>query len=209
MTHSSPNAPGNPPPARRPGCFWYFLSIPIFLAGVTAAISFISLVIFGDDHGSFQTDFVNVPGRNDIFLRKIGLYYILSDKQQTVMNGDTSSQGDPSDILVTVYSKASGQAVPLLREAGTDDKTGRTMLTFNNEKGAVFLITAAYRDGARGPAARLKITTGFTAGMISKMIMAGLMMFLGLAGAIALIVYTAVKRSKTAPPRIPPPARAA
>src|ERR1700682_3576390 len=122
MTDPPPNAPGNPPPARRPGCFWYFLSIPIFLAGLTAAISIMSVVIFHDD--TVDTDFVNVPGRKDIFLRKIGLYYIVSDKQQTVMNGDTSSQGDPSDILVTVHSEASGQAVPLLREAGADDKTG-------------------------------------------------------------------------------------
>jgi len=205
MTPPAPNAPGNPSPARRPGCFWYFLSIPIFLVGVYSAIAIMSVVIFKDD--SVDTDLVNVPGDKDIFLRKIGLYYVVSDKRQTVMNGDASSQGDPSDILVTVHSRASGQAVPLLRKAGTDDKTGRTMLTFNVEQMGRFQVTAAYRDGASGPAAWLEITSGFTADAIAKMITAGLMMFLGFVGPIVLIVYIRVKRRKTAPPRIPPPAQ--
>ena len=205
MKNPLPNSPGNPPPAGRPGCFWYFLSIPIFIVGVYFAIAIMSVVIFKD--GSVQTDFVNAPGDKEIFLRKIGLYYIVSDKQQTVMKGDTPSQGESSDILVTVHSKASGQAVPLLRKAGTDDNTGRTMLTLNVEQTGNFQVTAAYRNGASGPAALLKISSGFTAGAITKMTIAGVMLFLGLVGPIVLIVYIAVKRRK-APPRIPPPAQA-
>jgi len=38
---------------------------------VTAATSIVSVVIFKDD--TVQTDFVNVTGRKDIFLRKIDL----------------------------------------------------------------------------------------------------------------------------------------
>jgi hypothetical protein len=194
MTHPPANAPGNPPTARRPGCLWYLLSIPIFLAGVTAAISIMFFLLLSEDSG--QADFVNVPGRDSVFLRKIGLYYIVADKQQTLMNGATSSQGEPSDILVTLHSKSSGRAMPLLREAGTDDKTGRTTLTFNNVEMGAFLITATYRDGAREPAARLKITSAFTASAISKMTTAGVMLFLGLVGPIVLIVYIAFRRSK-------------
>src|SRR5215813_9551269 len=99
MTHLPGIAPGKPPAARRPGCFWYLLSIPIFLVGIYFAIALMSVVVFKDD--PVNVEIMTVPGDKEIFLRKIGLYYINADKQQTVMNGDTSSQGDPSDILVT------------------------------------------------------------------------------------------------------------
>jgi hypothetical protein len=181
------------------------LSIPLFLIGMYFAIAFMSVVIFKED--SVQADFVSVPGDKDLFLRKIGLYYIIS-KQHTVIRGDTPSQGDPSDILVTVRSRASGAALTLLREAGRDDKTGRTTLTLNVAQTGNFQVTAAYRDGASRPPASLEITSGFTTSAIVKMTMAGLMLLLGLVGPIVLIVYIAVKRRKPTSPRTPPPAQA-
>jgi len=194
MTYRDPNVSGNRSPARRPGCLWYLLAIPIFLVGLYFAIGLMSVVIFKDDN--VDADFANVPGDKDLFLRKIGVYYIVSDKQQTVVSGDTSSRGEPTDILVTVRSRANGQAMTLLREAGKDDQTGRTTLTFNVAQMGNFRVTAAYRNGASGPAARLMVTSGFTTESIVKMTMAGVMLVVGLVGPVVFVAYIAAKRSR-------------
>ena len=149
---------------------------------------------------------VEVPGRTEVNLAGSGLNIIVREKEG-IIDGDASpTSGEPSDVIVTVRSKANGQVLPLKNVGSVPGKPGTPMVTFDLKAPGVYEVNAAYRDGRAGPRTNLSIVA-FLSGLILTMLGSVLVFFLGIGAAIAIIAIVAVKRSQAQNrARFPPPA---
>src|SRR5437870_2007127 len=133
MTHPAATAP---PPARRPGCIWYFVAVLIFIAGFVGMIvvMFVGLGNFESRDVGFAQ--VAVPGRSDVTIAKPGMQIVVHE-HEFIVDGSTASTASPSNIVITMRSKASGQIISLHYINWTAAKIGSQMMTADVDQAGV------------------------------------------------------------------------
>ncbi len=180
----------------RPGRWMYGLAAVIFISGWVLFAVFLWKNLSGIGEGLQQ---VVVPAKTDITLAKPGKYTIFHEYRSVVGSKVFSSDRTVSGLQCSLASKATGVEVPLSRSlvTGTYDIGGRSgvsMLEFQIDEPGVYEFWAGYEGTGEGPRVVLAIGQGFGL-RIATTVLGSLGIVFGCIGlAVAIAVYTAVKR---------------
>ena len=144
---------------------------------------------------------VVVPGKSDITLAKAGSYTVYHEYRSTIGARVYSGPRDISGLECRLVSKATGAEIPLTAPLGSSNysygsRAGVSVFDFKIDQPGVYEFSGGYADTGEGPQVVLAIGQGFV-GEILLTVLGGLAIVFGCIGlAIAIAVYTAVKRQK-------------
>jgi hypothetical protein len=182
----------------RPGRGYYGLAAIVFISGWVL----FGLFLFRNLSGiSSKLQQVVVPGKTELSLNRPGSYTIYYEQESVVGSKVYSTSRSLSGLECTVTAKATGEEVTLSRAAvssryAVGGRSGYSVFDFKIDRPGVYEIAAQYSEGQEGPQVVLAVGQGFTMGVLTT-VFGGLAILFGSIGlAVAIAVYTAVKRHK-------------
>jgi len=144
---------------------------------------------------------VVVPGKTDITLAKAGSYTIYHEYRSAIGSRVYSSPRNLSGLRCRVISVATGAEIALSTPLGSShysygSRAGVSLFDFEIDQPGVYEFSGGYADTGEGPQVVLAIGQGFV-GEILLTVFGSLAIVFGFIGlAVAIAVYTAVKRQK-------------
>jgi len=182
----------------RPGRWYYGLAAVVFISGWVLFGLFLYRNLSGI---SSKLQQVVVPGKTELSLNRPGSYTIYYEQESVVGSKVYSTSRSLSGLECTVTAKATGEEVALSRAAvssrySVGGRSGYSVFDFKIDRPGIYEITARYPEGQEGPEVVLAVGQGFTMGVLTT-VFGGLAIVFGSIGlAVAIAVYTAVKRHK-------------
>ena len=144
---------------------------------------------------------VVVPGKTDITLAKAGSYTIYHEYRSTIGSRVYSSPRRVSGLQCRLVSEVTGAEIPLSTPLGSShysygSRAGVSLFDFSIDQPGIYEFSGGYSDTGEGPQVVLAIGQGFV-GEILLTVFGSLAIVFGCIGlAVAIAVYTAVKRQK-------------
>jgi hypothetical protein len=182
----------------RPGRWYYGLAAVVFISGWVL----FGLFLFRNLSGiSSKLQQVVVPGKTQLSLDRPGSYTIYYEQESVVGSKVYSTSRSLSGLECTVTAKATGEEVTLSRTAvrsrySVGGRSGYSVFDFKIDRPGIYVLSAQYAEGREGPEVVLAVGQGFTTGILTT-VFGGLAIVFGSMGlAVAIAVYTAVKRHK-------------
>ena len=181
-----------------PGRWYYGLAAVVFISGWVLFGLFLYRNLSGI---SSQLQQVVVPGKTQLSLNRPGSYTIYYEQESVVGSKVYSTSRSLSGLECTVTAKATGEEVALSRAAvsarySVGGRSGYSVFDFKIDRPGIYEIAAQYPEGQEGPEAVLAVGQGFTMRVLTT-VFGGLAIVFGSIGlAVAIAVYTAVKRHK-------------
>ncbi len=190
--------------AIRPGRWLYGLAAVIFLSGwgLFGVILWKSLSGIGE-----RLQQVVVPGTAEVSLPKPGKYTIFHEYQSVVGSRIYSMAQDIPGLECSLQNKATGAPVELSRSVSSSSysvggRSGVSFMDFHIGQPGTYLLSAAYPEGVSGPETVLAVGQGVGLRIVAG-VLGSLAAVFGCIGlAVAIAVYTGVKRYKAS--RRPP-----
>ena len=182
----------------RPGRWYYGLAAVVFISGWVLFGLFLYRNLSGI---SSKLQQVVVPGKTQLSLNRPGSYTIYYEQESVVGSKVYSTSRSLSGLECTVTAKATGEEVALSRAAvsarySVGGRSGYSVFDFKIDRPGIYEIAAQYPEGQEGPEAVLAVGQGFTMRVLTT-VFGGLAIVFGSIGlAVAIAVYTAVKRHK-------------
>jgi len=182
----------------RPGRWYYGLAAVVFISGWVLFGLFLYRNLSGI---SSKLQQVVVPGKTELSLNRPGSYTIYYEQESVVGSKVYSTSRSLSGLECTVTAKATGEEVALSRAAvsarySVGGRSGYSVFDFKIDRPGIYEIAAQYPEGQEGPEAVLAVGQGFTMRVLTT-VFGGLAIVFGSIGlAVAIAVYTAVKRHK-------------
>ena len=182
----------------RPGRWYYGLAAAVFISGWVLFGLFLYRNLSGI---SSKLQQVVVPGKTQLSLNRPGSYTIYYEQESVVGSKVYSTSRSLSGLECTVTAKATGEEVALSRAAvsarySVGGRSGYSVFDFKIDRPGIYEIAAQYPEGQEGPEAVLAVGQGFTMRVLTT-VFGGLAIVFGSIGlAVAIAVYTAVKRHK-------------
>lgn len=182
----------------RPGRWYYGLAAVVFISGWVLFGLFLYRNLSGI---SSKLQQVVVPGKSELSLNRPGSYTIYYEQESVVGSKVYSTSRSLSGLECTVTAKATGEEVALSRAAvssrySVGGRSGYSVFDFKIDRPGIYEIAAQYPEGQEGPEVVLAVGQGFTMRVLTT-IFGGLAIVFGSIGlAVAIAVYTAVKRHK-------------
>lgn len=180
-----------------PGRIWYFIASLFVIAGLAA----MAVLLFAELNGiSARLTQVVVPGQAELNLNQPGSYTIFHEYQSSV-DGHVYAINSVSGLVVTVTSKATGQAIPVVPATANSTyefggRSGRSILSFQIAAPGAYQLVAAYSDGRTEPQTVLAVGHGFLGSLVFT-VLAGLgVMFAGALCTAGIVIFVAIKRHK-------------
>jgi hypothetical protein len=182
----------------RPGRWYYGLAAVVFISGWVLFGLFLYRNLSGI---SSKLQQVVVPGKTELSLNRPGSYTIYYEQESIVGSKVYSTSRSLSGLECTVTAKATGEEVALSRAAvssrySVGGRSGYSVFDFKIDRPGIYEIAAQYPEGQEGPEVVLAVGQGFTMRVLTT-VFGGLAIIFGSIGlAVAIAVYTAVKRHK-------------
>ncbi len=195
--------------AIRPGRYLYVIAA-IILAGGLAVFAWGVVSFVGGISDAMGNPFT-VPGRTELHLPAAGGYNLLLEEGP--LEGSFASRGSlPADLQITITSKNSCAEIPLRPVMANitytyGSRRAIVVCDFHIDRPGDYVLAAQYPDGASGP--RVTLAVGPEIGGRIFIFVAGIFaLIFGGMGAVAIIVVTAILRSRnkrrlTVPPPLP------
>ena len=144
---------------------------------------------------------VVVPGKTDITLAKAGNYTIYHEYRSVIGSRVFSSPRVVSGLECRLVSKATGAEVPISTPLGTSrysygSRAGVSLFDFTIDRPGAYEFSGGYADTGEGPQVVLAIGQGFVAAILLTVLGCLAIVFGCIGLAVAIAVYTAVKRQK-------------
>lgn len=181
-----------------PGRWYYGLAAVVFISGWVLFGLFFYRNLSGI---SSKLQQVVVPGKTELSLNRPGSYTIYYEQESVVGSKVYSTSRSLSGLECTVTAKATGEEVALSRAAvssrySVGGRSGYSVFDFKIDRPGIYEIAAQYPEGQEGPEVVLAVGQGFTMRVLTT-VFGGLAIVFGSIGlAVAIAVYTAVKRHK-------------
>ena len=182
----------------RPGRWYYGLAAAVFISGWVLFGLFLYRNLSGI---SSKLQQVVVPGKTQLSLNRPGSYTIYYEQESLVGSKVYSTSRSLSGLQCTVTAKGTGEEVTLSRAAvsshySVGGRSGYSVFDFKIDRPGIYEIAARYPEGQEGPEVVLAVGQGFTMRVLTT-VFGGLAIVFGSMGlAVAIAVYTAVKRHK-------------
>jgi hypothetical protein len=182
----------------RPGRWYYGLAAVVFISGWVLFGLFLYRNLSGI---SSKLQQVVVPGKTQLSLNRPGSYTIYYEQESVFGSKVYSTSRSLSGLECTVTAKATGEEVALSRAAvssrySVGGRSGYSVFDFKIDRPGIYEIAAQYPEGQEGPEVVLAVGQGFTMRVLTT-VFGGLAIIFGSMGlAVAIAVYTAVKRHK-------------
>lgn len=176
-----------------PSRLWYLLAVAIFVAGMAAMGVFLASRLAGLGETLVQ---VVVPGEAELAL-ETGSYTIFHERRSTV-DGRIFSADSIAGLGVTLAS-AAGEPVALAPTSMSSNyefagRSGTGAFEFEIGEPGVYLLSAAYREGAAGPETVLAVGKEFGGNLLRTLLGAFAFAFTGMGVALAIAGTVFVKR---------------
>lgn len=181
-----------------PSRWYYVLAGLIFVAGW---IMFAGLLYKNLSGMGSRLQQVVVPGQTDVILREPGDYTIFYERRSVVGNKMYATNQTLSGLACALVSKTQNAEIVLTPSSTNSTyefggRSGRSMFDFRISQPGVYTLSGRYPQGQLEPQIVLAVGKDFNANLFTT-IFESLALVFGSSGiAIAIIVVTAVKRSK-------------
>jgi hypothetical protein len=181
-----------------PSRLYYGLAALVFVAGWVL----FALVLFKNLSGlSSKLQQVVVPGKAELNLAQAGTYTIYYEYESVVGSKVYATGRSLSGLDCAVTAKVTGANVPVSSTTvnshySLGGRSGFSVFDFKIDRPGIYEIAAQYPEGQEGPEVVLAVGQGLTMGVLTT-VFGGLAIVFGSIGlAVAIAVYTAVKRHK-------------
>jgi hypothetical protein len=181
-----------------PSRLYYGLAALVFVAGWVL----FALVLFKNLSGlSSKLQQVVVPGKAELNLAQAGTYTIYYEYESVVGSKVYATGRSLSGLDCAVTAKVTGANVPVSSTTvnshySLGGRSGYSVFDFKIGRPGIYEIAAQYPEGQEGPEVVLAVGQGLTMGVLTT-VFGGLAIVFGSIGlAVAIAVYTAVKRHK-------------
>lgn len=176
-----------------PSRLWYLLAVVVLVAGLAGMGLFLLERLASPGEDLVQ---VVVPGETELTLDP-GSYTIFHERRSTV-DGRIFSADSIAGLGVTL-SSAAGEPVALAPTSMTGSyelagRSGGAAFEFEIGDPGVYLLSAAYREGAAGPETVLAVGKGLFGDLFGTILGALAAAFTGMGLAVAIGVTVFVKR---------------
>lgn len=184
-------------PKRGPSWWWYAVAGVVGATSVVVGILTLVSTVFQALGRVDDFPRVPVPGVNEVTLDRAGSYTIYYEAPGVSSFDDEPAETAVPPIRVTVRHPPGGDAIQLRRYGGSFDYSlsgheGVALFTFRAARAGRYEVQseAAVPPGS----AELAIGTSLTRGLVGRAVVVGLVCFLLFAGAVTILVVTAVRR---------------
>ncbi len=178
-----------------PSKLMYVISGLIFIIGI---ISFVVVLVTGilSSVNSFDNQ-VLVPGTRNIELKEPGDYNIYFE-YRSIVDGRVFETSNINGLVCKLKNIDSGEYIRLENSTvnssySVNGREGRSLFSFTIDKAGTYEIDASYESGD-GEEAVLAIGKGFGVNLLSTIFICFAILFVTIAGAVILFVYTYKKR---------------
>jgi hypothetical protein len=186
-------------PTEKRGIAPFVIAGLIFFAGIAGFVVLLFVRLSSLDEGMKQ---VKVPGEQEIFLEKPGLYTVFHEYRSSIGNRIYSGpQGIPG-LECHLTSKDSGKEISLAPSSMTSrydygGRSGVSVLEFTLEQPGNYVFRAGYPGGQAGNEAILTIEQGFVGGLFVTVFASIGILFGSITLSAVIVAWTLIKRSKS------------
>ena len=186
----------------KPGRIWYLISAIIAVSGI---ILFVILLFSGLNSMKKGMIQMVMPGNHDINLERAGKYNIFYEHRSVIENKIYITSENLSGFQVFVVDKQGQKPITVIPATVSSayslgSRSGYAIFEFEITRPGRYEISGWYSAQEPGPRIVLTLGQGFVGRLIGTILLSIAVLMLSIVIAIAITVYTLIKRYSAAKP---------